>query len=83
MAKQLMCAFDVFMSLVCPISMPAALRQPQNKLARGFLKHVSCVCLPILLTFQFGVTKQRACGASATSEQAPSGILEQLSCLWC
>ena len=37
------CVFAVFMSLVRPISLPAALRRPQKNHAPGFLEHVPCV----------------------------------------
>ena len=37
------CVFVVFMWLVCPISVPAALRRPQKKHAPGFWEQVSCV----------------------------------------
>ena len=41
----------VTFSLVCPISMPAALRRPQKKHAPGILEHVPCVCLSIFVVF--------------------------------
>ena len=39
------CVLSIFVtfSLVCPISMPAALRRPQKKHAPGILEHVPCV----------------------------------------
>ena len=41
--------FFVLMSLVCPISMPAALRRPQKKHAPGILEQVPCVFCRFLL----------------------------------
>ena len=50
---------DVFMSFVCPISVPAALWRPQKKHAPGVLEHVPCVCCRFLLCLvrflKFGV----------------------------
>ena len=43
------CAFDVFMSLVCPISVPAALRRPQKKHAPEIWEHVPCVFCRFML----------------------------------
>ena len=86
------CVFGAFMSLVCPISMPAALRRPQKKHAPGILEHVPCVfCRFVLLVStllrnsknKVGVPNQRACGASATSEKNTPAILEHVPCVIC
>ena len=50
----ILCISSIFVtfSLVCPISVPAALRRPQKKHAPGILEHASCVfeCLDAILT---------------------------------
>ena len=47
--------FVVF-SLVCPMSMPAALRRPQKKHAPGILEHVPCVFCRFLLFLVSGAS---------------------------
>ena len=53
------CVFDMFMSLVCPISVPAALQRPQKKHAPVILEQVSCVFCRLLSLLAWCV--QSAC----------------------
>ena len=76
----LMCihTFVVFVSFMCPISVPAALQHPQKTSAPGILEHEPCVFgqLSLLLV---GVPSQHACGALATSEKHALGTLDHFS----
>ena len=52
----ILCILLIFVtfSLVCPISVPAALRRPQKKHAPGILEHVPCVfCRFVLFVVRF------------------------------
>ena len=53
------CVFDVFVSLLCLMRVPAALRHPQEKHTPGFLEH------ELHVFYEVGVITNRYCRCSA------------------
>ena len=69
-------------SLVCPISMPAALRRPQKKHAAGILEHVPCDFF-ILGTFSLVCPMSMPVALRRPQKKHAPGILEHVPRVFC